>query len=107
MARAAAVDRVAYQRMTDVLEMNADLVRAAGLEPAFDQGGMAEALEHPERGARRLAALVYRHAGAHAHVAAERRVDDAAGRRIALHQREVNPAHAALGKLPGEARLRR
>jgi len=34
MAGAATVHHVADQRMTDVLEVNADLVRAPGLQPA-------------------------------------------------------------------------
>ena len=44
LARAAAVDRVAEQRMVDVLEVHPDLVRAAGFQPAFDQRRAAEAL---------------------------------------------------------------
>ena len=35
--RAAAVDRIADQRMADVLQVDADLVRAPGFEAAFDQ----------------------------------------------------------------------
>src|SRR5581483_2202663 len=72
MARAAPVDRVADQRMPDVLEMHADLVRAPGLEPALDQRRAPEALEYPVRRARGLAARAHRHAGAGADVARDR-----------------------------------
>src|SRR6266850_2951770 len=77
VARAAAVDGVADQRVADVLEMHADLVRAAGLEPAFDERGAAEALEHAIARARRLAAVRHRHARARSDIAADRRVDGA------------------------------
>src|SRR5213075_62165 len=83
--RAAAIDRVADQRVADVLEMHADLVGAPGLEAAFDERGAAEALEHAIGGARGLAAMRDRHARARLRVAADRRVDRAAGGRIALH----------------------
>ena len=36
-AGARAVDRVADQRMADMRQMHADLVRAAGQQPAFEQ----------------------------------------------------------------------
>ena len=47
-----------------------------------------------------------RHARARARVAADRRVDHAARGRIALHDREVDAAHAAVGELLHQARLR-
>ena len=74
VARAAPIDGVADQRMADVLEMHADLVRAAGLQPAFDERGVAETLDDAVGGARRLAAVVHRHARARARVASDRRV---------------------------------
>src|SRR6185369_10819111 len=74
VARAAAIDGVADERMADVLEMHADLVRAPGLQAAFDQRGAAEALEHAVARARGLAAVRDGHARAHLGVAADRRI---------------------------------
>src|SRR5918994_3951180 len=102
VARAAPVSLVADERMADVLEMHADLMGAARLQPAFDERRAAVALEHAVRGARRLAAVRDRHARAHARVAPHRSVDRAARRRIALHHGEINPTHAAAGELLGE-----
>src|SRR6185503_6606121 len=96
----------ADQRMADVLEMHADLVRASGLEPAFDQRRAAEALEHAIAGARGLTAVRDRHARAYLGVASDRRVDRAARRRVALHQREIDAPHGAIGELLHERRLR-
>src|SRR5258706_11615346 len=95
-ARAAPGHGVAAERMVDVLQMHADLVRAPGLQAAFHQSGAAEALDHAVRGARGLAAIRHRHARALAHIAAHRRIDRAACRRVALHQREIDAPHAAL-----------
>src|SRR5438552_14138016 len=106
VARAAPVHGVADQRMADMLEVHADLVRAPGLEPAFDERGAAETLEHPIAGARGLAAVCNGHARARSGVAAYGGVDPAARRRIALHQRDVDPLHAALGELLHEIGLR-
>src|SRR5213593_632991 len=89
VARAAPVHGVADQRMADVLEVHADLVRAPGLEPAFDERGAAEALEHAIGGARRLAAVRDGHARARPGVAPYGSVDPAARRWIALHQRDI------------------
>ena len=44
VASAPAIDGVADERMPDVLEVHANLVRAPGLEAAFDQRGAAEPL---------------------------------------------------------------
>jgi acyl-CoA thioesterase len=47
------VDRIAHDRMTDLGQVNADLVSSAGLEPAFHHaGGLAEGLQHLEVGHR-------------------------------------------------------
>ena len=43
-----AVDRVAADRQLDRLEVDADLVRAAGLEPHLEQRARAEQLDHLE-----------------------------------------------------------
>src|SRR5437867_4607546 len=106
VACAAAVHGVADQRVADVLEVHADLVRAPGLEPAFDERGAAEALEHPIGGARGLAAVRDGHARARPGVAAYGSVDRAARRWIALHQRGVAARPAALGELLHEVGLR-
>src|SRR5207247_5696625 len=63
-------------------------------------------LEHAIGGARGLAAVRDRHARARPGVAAYGGVDRAARRWIALHQRDVEPLHAALGELLHEIRLR-
>src|SRR5688572_13949379 len=57
VARAAPVGHVADERMANVLEVHADLVRAAGFETAFDQRGAPIAFEHAIGRARRLAAM--------------------------------------------------
>src|SRR5439155_572763 len=106
MARAATVHHVADQRVTDMLEVNADLVRAPRFQPAFDQRRAAEALQDAKRSARRLAAVRYRHANPRADVAAHRGIDHSARRRIALHDREVHAAHRPIGELLREVGLR-
>src|SRR4051812_1405765 len=93
MARAAAIDRIADQRMADVLEVHADLVRAAGLEATFDERGAAEALEDAIGGAGGLAAMRHRHARAHLRITTDRSLDGAACRRVTLHEGDVDAAH--------------
>ena len=63
---AGAVDGIAQQRMADVCHVDADLVRAAGFQVAFDEGGkrariraFMEALEHFVMGDRLVGALVF------------------------------------------------
>ena len=83
--------RVAGDRMADGQQVGADLVRAAGLEPHPQQREVLEGLLDLEV-RDRLARLVGlgRDARPHAPVAADRGVDRAgAGRRAALHEREV------------------
>src|SRR5688572_23433965 len=63
VARAAPVSHVADEWMANVLEVHADLVRAAGFETAFDQRRAPIALQHPIRRARRLAAVRDGHTG--------------------------------------------
>ena len=83
---AAAVGRVAHDRVADRLQVHADLVGAAGLEPAL------AAATPPGRGTRRrprsavravATTLAHRHARRAAHRATDRRVDHAARRRRA------------------------
>src|SRR6185295_17494914 len=97
--RTATVDRIADQRMADLLQVDADLVCSAGLEAALEQRRAPEALDDAKGGARRLAAVRDRHAHARARVASERGVDGAACRRVALDHGEVDAAHAAIGEL--------
>src|SRR5215217_3045825 len=86
-----AVGRVARDRQLDRLQVNADLVRAAGLERELEERARAEQLEHLEvrdrvagrRGVERVTRLVQP-------VAADRRLDPARPRtRRPLHEREV------------------
>src|SRR5688500_13773639 len=92
--------------MADVLEVHADLMRAPRFQTAFDQGGTSVALEHAVGSACRLAAMRDSHACSRPDVAADRRVDYAARRRVALHHGEVEAAHRARGKLLDELVLR-
>ena len=45
-----AVGRIAEQRVADRRHVDAHLVSAAGLEPAFDQGGLAQRLHDAKAG---------------------------------------------------------
>src|SRR5437868_50845 len=107
VAGSAPIHRVAHQRVVDVLEMHADLVRPPGIELAFHERRMAEALEYAISGARGFPAMRDRHAGARAHIAANGRIDEATRRWITLYQRQIDAVHRALGELVCEARLRR
>ena len=43
------IDRIVYNGVADLGEMDADLMSPAGLEPAFHEAGdLAERLQHPE-----------------------------------------------------------
>src|ERR1700745_1259398 len=81
---AAAIDRVAQERMPDRGEVDADLMRAPGLEPAGDEArhwraiAAAIAFEHLPMGDRRAPTGAHRHLVAGAGVAAERLVAGAA-----------------------------
>ncbi len=55
--RPAAIDALAHDRMTGGREVNANLVRPAGLEPDADPGRATETFEHLPMRDRRLAAL--------------------------------------------------
>ena len=85
-----AVDGIAADRKPDRLEMDADLVRPAGLEPDVEERVVAHRLLHLEPG-HRLARRrrVERVAGAVAAVAADRRLD---------------PPRCATAACPGRAR---
>src|SRR5215475_11694592 len=81
---AAAIDGVAEERMPDRREVDADLMRAPGLEPAGDETrhrravAAAVAFEHLPMGDRRAPARAHRHLVADAGMAADRLVDGAA-----------------------------
>src|SRR5262245_32738338 len=81
---AAPIDVVAEQRMPDRGEVDADLMRAPGLESAGDEArhrravAAAIAFEHLPMGDRRAPAGAHRHLVAHARMAADRLVDGAA-----------------------------
>ena len=109
-----AVLGVAGHGVADRLQVGADLVRAAGLEPHPQQRVAVEhalGLEVGDRGA--AVGGVGRHAGAHAAVAAERRLDRAgAGVGAALDEREVlahdlAPPQRALQRASGPPRSAR
>ncbi len=78
----AAVDGIAHDRVVDLLEMNPDLMRASGLEPAGQQAGPdAELLDHFVMRDRRNAVLIVS-GNAPAAVSAVR------------HQRQVDSFHS-------------
>src|SRR5262252_4521388 len=110
---AAAIDGVAEERMPDRGEVDADLMRAPGLEPARDEArdrravAAAVAFEHLPMGDRRPAAGAHRHLVADAGMTADRLVDGAARPlRRAPHERQVaapqRPAAAVIGELAAE-----
>src|SRR3954471_1881313 len=107
MASAAPINRVADQRVANMLEVHANLVGATSVELAFDERRATEALQHAERRARRFPPMAYCHARACADVPSQRRVNDAARRRVALDEREVDAPYRTLRELLGEIRLRR
>jgi hypothetical protein len=74
----AAVFRIAGHRMADVLQMHADLMRAAGLQGAFEIGVLREALTHMEmRDGAAAVELGDGHALAVAGITADGRINDA------------------------------
>src|ERR1700733_12780705 len=89
-AKTGPVDAVSDHGMADRGQMDADLMRAAGLEPAGEQAGhglapsvarsvgSAKALAHLPMGNRLARAFAHRHAVAGARVTADRPVDAAA-----------------------------
>src|SRR5215472_4488814 len=110
---AAAVDAVAEERMPDRGEVDADLMRAPGFEPAGDEArhrraiAAAVAFEHLPMGDRRPPAGAHRHLVADARMAADRLVDGAARPlRCAPYERQVpapqRPAAAVVGELAAE-----
>ncbi len=91
-AEAPAVGLVTDQRETDMGHVHANLVGTAGFQLHAHVGVRAEALEHTVVTDRRLAAIGYRHALAHAAVATDRRIDLAAGGDYTNHDALVDTA---------------
>lgn len=91
-AEAPAVGLVTDQRETDMGHVHANLVGTAGFQLHAHVGVRAEALEHTVVTDRRLAAVGYRHALAHAAVATDRRIDLAAGGHYTNHDALVDTA---------------
>src|SRR6185436_1768728 len=91
-----AVERVAEQRMSQLGEVNADLMSAAGLEADLEQRGAMQACAHAPGGHRWLASLrSAREALSVARVAAVKRLELSGVRRLTVHEREVRLLHAS------------
>ncbi len=87
--------------------MHANLVGAPGFEPALDERAFREAFDGKVMRARRLAALPDdRHLRALHGMATERGIHRAAGRDLAMHQREVVALHRARLQLAHQVGLR-
>src|SRR5215831_7943323 len=110
---AAAIDGIAEERMPDRGEVDADLMRAPGFEPAGEETrhrraiAAAVAFEHLPMGDRGAPAGAHRHLVADARMAADRLVDRAARPlRRAPHECQVaaaqRPAAAVVGELAAE-----
>ncbi len=91
-AEAPAVGLVTDQRKTDMGHVHANLVGTAGFQLHAYVGVRAEALEHTIVADRRLAAVGYRHALAHAAVATDGRIDLAASGHYTNHDALVDAA---------------
>ena len=98
---------VTDERMADRRQVDPNLVGAARLQPALDEGRPGEALEHPEPRHRALALPGRHHGHAHprARVAPDRLVDHA-GRRSGdpVDEAEIAARHAAAGERVGGER---
>ena len=106
----AAIGGIADQRMAKMGEMNPDLMGAAGLQAAFDQGSQRprigpEYLQHPVTRARQLAAASQdRHPLAVERTASDLAFDDPVGRaRHAPDHRIVSTLDRVVGELLGQA----
>ncbi len=105
-AEAPAVGLVADQRVANVGHVHTDLVGTAGFQFHSYVGVRAEALEHPVMADRRLAAVGYRHALAHAAVAADGRIDLATSSYHANHYAFIDAADRTLLQLVDQSGLR-
>ncbi len=108
-AAAPAIDRIAGERVAEVLEVDADLVRAAGLRPALDEVQAVAGREHAVVRHRltAFAGEVDGHFLAVRPVAADCGVDGAAAAsQRALDDGEVDLFDRAVGELPRERLVR-
>src|SRR5687768_7017402 len=87
--------------------MHADLVRASGLEPAFEQGRVSEALNDLVMRRGFPAAGADGHARAAHRVAADRGLDFAVARDASMYDRRILAIDGARLQLPYEVGLRR
>ncbi len=111
---AGAIDLVAEQGMAEMGEVDADLVSAAGLELAGEQGGdrfgiaAVEGLDHFPVGDRITAALTHRHFLTAIRVPVDRLVDGAGfSARRSPGERHVAAPHFAGAAMVGELRRQR
>src|SRR5262245_54609372 len=93
--------------MPDVREMNANLMRAAGLERHLEQARERERLEHRVMRARGAAVFLDAHLLTVAAVAADRRVDARARRGPPPHDAAINAAKLARREVAREPDVRR
>src|SRR6185312_2232866 len=102
----AAVCGIADDRMADRGEVDADLVRAAGLQRALDERRDRVALAWRDMRARRAAALDDGHRRARHRMAADRRIDGDRALDVAPCDREVVAMHVARGERARQRGLR-
>ena len=101
-----AVQSIPEDRVTDVGEVNSNLVRSSGDEKTLDDGETTvESSHNLHLGSRRPAALVAAEAPPVAAVASDGAIDfEAVLCRMPLHDGEVGPLDPALGPCPSEGR---
>ena len=106
---AAAVGAIACERETEMLEVNANLVGAAGVEHDLDKGGGAEAFEHAETGAcfATFAGIGDGHGAAMGWMARDRGLDFTGSFwEFAAENGVINLFHRAIAELVGKAEVR-
>ena len=88
-ACAAAIHRIANQRVPDGGHVHANLVRSAGFQGAFDQRAIDESFDDAVVRARRLAGTDHRHFRPLRRMPADRLIDRAARFEHAAHERLI------------------
>ena len=107
----AAVAFVVEQRVADGFHMHADLVRAAGFQPAFDQGHVTQPFQYAVMGHGMFPHRAVRRIDGHSHPVG-RVAGDIAGDgpfvfvEVAPHQRMVDAPDGVVVELPGEKGVR-
>lgn len=101
-----AVFGVTHDGIVQMRQMQANLVRAPGLEFDAEVGMGAETLEHAIMGNRRAAVLAHGHAQAVASMPADRLIDRTASRHHSHAQCEVFSGYRARGELAGQGCVR-